>query len=92
MMKYFINLHHHKQLAKGRAPSNPRFVYFDQAFHGRTVYALNVTTLSNDPIATKDFRGIIAGNLQMPFPDTDSRRSEAETRRWQRGPSGRSNP
>ncbi len=78
MMKYFINLYHHKQVAKGRAPSNPRFIYFDQAFHGRTVYALNVTTLSNDPIATKDFRGIIAGNLQLPFPDYDSRRSDTE--------------
>jgi L-lysine 6-transaminase len=78
MMKYLINLFHQKQVAKGRLSSNPRFVYFDQAFHGRTVYALNVTTLKNDPIATRDFRGIIAGNLKLPFPEIDTRKSEAE--------------
>jgi L-lysine 6-transaminase len=78
VMKYLINLFHHKQKAKGRNSGNPRFIYFDQAFHGRTVYALNVTTLINDPIATRDFRGIIAGNLQVPFPEYDSRRSDAE--------------
>ena len=78
MMKYLINLFHHKQAAKGRTVGNPRFIYFDQAFHGRTVYALNVTTLRNDPVATKDFRGIISGNLQLPFPEYDSRRTDAE--------------
>jgi L-lysine 6-transaminase len=78
MMKYLINLFHHKQRAKRRVPGNPRFVYFDQAFHGRTVYALNVTTLLNDPMATRDFRGIVAGNLQLPFPEYDARRSAQE--------------
>lgn len=78
MMKYLINLFHAKQKAKGRSSSNPRFIYFDQAFHGRTVYALNVTTLTNDPMATKDFKGIIAGNLQVPFPELDTRRTNEE--------------
>lgn len=78
VMKYLINLYHHKQIAKQRVSSNPRFIYFDQAFHGRTVYALNITTLTNDPVATRDFQGIIAGNLQAPFPEYDSRRSEKE--------------
>ncbi len=68
MMKYLINLHHHKQNAKGRHDLSHRFIYFDQAFHGRTVFALNVTRLSNDPIATKDFHGIIKDNLSVPFP------------------------
>ncbi len=76
MMKYFINLFHHRQ---GDDPAvNPRFIYFDQAFHGRTVYALNVTTLKNDPIATRDFQGIIAGNLQVQFPALHTRLSPEE--------------
>ncbi|MGB8602906.1 MAG: aminotransferase class III-fold pyridoxal phosphate-dependent enzyme, partial [Rhizomicrobium sp.] len=78
MMKYFINLYHHKQMAKGKLSRTPRFIYFDQAFHGRTVYALNVTTLANDPIATRDFQGIVAGNLQVPFPEYDARLSDAD--------------
>ena len=78
MMKYLINLHHKKQQAKGHPALNHRFIYFDQAFHGRTVYALNITKLANDPIATRDFQGIIQGNLQVPFPEYDARRSDAE--------------
>ncbi len=76
MMKYFINLFHHRK--NGRPDANPRFIYFDQAFHGRTVYALNVTTLKNDPIATRDFQGIIAGNLQVQFPALHTRLSPEE--------------
>ena len=81
MMKYLINLHHHKQRAKGERVLNHRFIYFDQAFHGRTVYALNITKLSHDPVATRDFQGLIQGNLQVPFPEYDSRRSDAENDR-----------
>lgn len=78
MMKYFINLHRRKQQAKGRDIVSHRFVYFDQAFHGRTVYALNITELSHDPIATRDYRGIVQGNIQVPFPEYDAQRSDAE--------------
>ncbi|WP_211209882.1 aminotransferase class III-fold pyridoxal phosphate-dependent enzyme [Uliginosibacterium gangwonense] len=81
MMKYFINLHHNKQLAQGKTPANRRFIYFEQAFHGRTVYALNITKLANDPIATRDYQGIIQGNLQVPFPEYDSRKTTAENER-----------
>jgi len=67
MMKYFINLHH--QRSGGQAPRGEklRFVYFEKAFHGRTIFALNVTQ-TLDPVATKDFHGIIPGNIQVPFP------------------------
>lgn len=78
MMKYLINLHHHKQKARGNAVLNHRFIYFDQAFHGRTVYTLNITKLANDPVATRDFQGLIQGNLQVPFPGVDTRLSHAE--------------
>ncbi len=67
MMKYLINLHHqqHGRPAPNRDPR--RFIYFQQAFHGRTIYALNVTQ-TIDPVATKDFHGFIPGNIQVPFP------------------------
>ena len=85
MMKYLINLHHHKQAAQNpeaRGDSfTHRFIYFDQAFHGRTVFALNITRLANDPIATRDFNGIIKDNLSVPFPEYDARRSNADNER-----------
>jgi L-lysine 6-transaminase len=78
MMKYFINLHHEKALSRGQLPRGRRFVYFEQAFHGRTVFALNVTRLEHDPVITKDFHGFAPGNLQLPFPAIDNDRPEAE--------------
>ncbi len=71
MMKYFINLHDQRCLEAGRLPGTRRFVYFDKAFHGRTVFALNVTQLPHDPVVTKDFHGFIPGNVQVPFPAFD---------------------
>jgi L-lysine 6-transaminase len=72
LLKYFINLHDQKCLSTGRLPGTRRILYFDQAFHGRTVFALNVTQLSHDPVITRDFHGFIPGNLQVPFPDLDA--------------------
>lgn len=72
LLKYFINLHDQKRLRTGRLPGTRRILYFDQAFHGRTVFALNVTQLSHDPVITKDFHGFIPGNLQVPFPELDT--------------------
>ncbi len=80
MMKYLINLHHHKLLKQGRLPNPRRFIYFDQAFHGRTVFALNVTQVAHDPIVTKDFHGFIPGNIQVPFPAIDTSLPESENR------------
>jgi len=82
MMKYLITLHDKRRAQKGGAR---RFIYFDQAFHGRTIFALNVTELSHAPVITKDFQGLFVGNIQIPFPaiDTDDpepdndRRTEA---------------
>lgn len=71
MMKYLINLHDEKMARKGAAPAVRRFIYFDRAFHGRTVFALNVTEMGHDPVATKDFHGLVQGNLLIPFPSTD---------------------
>jgi L-lysine 6-transaminase len=71
MMKYMINLHDEKLRAAGRKRGLRRFIYFDSAFHGRTVFALNVTRLAHDPVITKDFQGVVPGNLQVPFPALD---------------------
>lgn len=72
MLKYFINLHDMKCLASRSVPGTRRILYFDQAFHGRTVFALNVTQLSHDPVITKDFHGFIPGNLQVSFPGVNT--------------------
>jgi L-lysine 6-transaminase len=75
MMKYLINLHDRTQGASAQAR---RFIYFDQAFHGRTIFALNVTELSHAPIITKDFHGLVHGNIQIPFPAVDNDAPDAE--------------
>lgn len=75
MMKYLINLHdrRHQNAQLGRTVTRVRrFLYFDQAFHGRTVFALNITELSHDPVITKDFHGLVRGNIQIPFPAVDA--------------------
>ena len=78
MLKYFINLHHQKLQEQGKQVTTRRFIYFEQAFHGRTVFTLNITRLANDPLATRDYQGIIPDNLQVPFPAWDTSCSEAE--------------
>lgn len=85
MMKYLLNLHNEKVRGQGGYSGVRRFIYFDRAFHGRTVFALNVTQLEHDPMVTKDFRGIVPGNIQAPFPSIDTSRSESwnTTRREQ---------
>jgi L-lysine 6-transaminase len=77
MMKYFINLHHHRLRRAGKPPMPGRFIYFDQAFHGRTIFALNVTQIEDDPMITTDFHGFITGNIRVPFPFVDSCDSDA---------------
>ena len=81
MMKYFINLHHQKLVRAGKEPGAGRFIYFEEAFHGRTIFALNVTQLAHDPLLTKDFHGFITGNIKIPFPFTDSSQSQADNDR-----------
>lgn len=78
MMKYFINLHDRK---RGRKAGPRRFIYFDQAFHGRTIFALNVTELTHAPVITRDYHGLVHGNIQVPFPAVDEDASADENRR-----------
>ncbi|MBK8858236.1 MAG: aminotransferase class III-fold pyridoxal phosphate-dependent enzyme [Opitutaceae bacterium] len=78
MMKYFINLHDRK---RGRKAGPRRFIYFDQAFHGRTIFALNVTELTHAPVITRDYHGLVHGNIQVPFPAVDEDASAEDNRR-----------
>jgi L-lysine 6-transaminase len=81
MMKYFIVLHTQKRAQHGHEMARRRFIYFDQAFHGRTVFALNVTQISHAPLVTRDFHGFDQGNIQVPFPALDTSQPEAENLR-----------
>lgn len=81
MMKYLIARFNAKKLAQGKRVTNRRFLYFDRAFHGRTVFALGVTQ-TVDSIATRDFHGLSSGgNIKLPFPSFDSDASQAENLR-----------
>ncbi len=72
VMKYLINLHHQRHPTNSATVGKRRFIYFDNAFHGRTIAALNVTQIAHDPLITEDFRGLVRGNLQVPFPSIDA--------------------
>ena len=71
MMKYLINLFHQSRGGQLQPGESHRFLYFENAFHGRTIFALNVTQ-TLDPVATKDFHGFIPGNIQVPFPSVNT--------------------
>ena len=78
MMKYLVAKFNQKRMQDGKPQGNRRFLYFDKAFHGRTVFALGVTQ-TIDPVATKDFHGLTAGgNIKLPFPTFYSEQSYQE--------------
>lgn len=78
MMKYLVAKFNQKRATKGTPSGHRRFLYFDKAFHGRTVFALGVTQ-TIDPVATKDFLGLTTtGNIKLPFPSYSSDLSEEE--------------
>lgn len=78
LMKYFLNLYDNKRLAQGKTIGTRRIIYFEQAFHGRTIFTLNITRLTHVPKITKDFEQIVLGNLQVPFPAINTSISEEE--------------
>jgi L-lysine 6-transaminase len=81
MMKYMVAKFNQKRLNKGLPTGNRRFLYFDKAFHGRTVFALGVTQ-TVDPVATKDFHGLMTGgNVKLAFPAYDDSFSAEENQK-----------
>ncbi len=78
MMKYLVSKYNQKCLSAGRIPGGRRFLYFDRAFHGRTVFALGITQ-TMDTVATKDFVGLgSGGNMKLSFPIFDSEREHED--------------
>ncbi len=78
MLKYLVARFNARKLQKGQPITGRRFLYFDRAFHGRTIFALGVTQ-TIDTVATKDFHGLASsGNVKLPFPSFDSDRTHAE--------------
>lgn len=72
MMKYMVSKFNAKRSRQGKSVATRRFIYFDKAFHGRTVFALGVTQ-TIDTVATKDFLGLAnSGNMKLPFPSVGS--------------------
>ncbi|MEZ0326068.1 MAG: aspartate aminotransferase family protein [Fimbriimonas sp.] len=77
VLKYLVAKFNQKRMAAGKPITQRRFLYFDKAFHGRTVFALNVTQ-TIDPVATKDFHGLLGGNIMLPFPSFDAAATREE--------------
>lgn len=78
MLKYLIARFNARKLQESRPITGRRFLYFDRAFHGRTVFALGVTQ-TIDTVATKDFHGLASsGNVKLEFPSFDADRSHSE--------------
>ncbi len=78
MLKYFINLYDAKMRAKSKPIGPKRMIYFDQAFHGRTIFTLNITQLSHVPVITRNFEHMTVDNIKVPFPAIDNDQSEEE--------------
>lgn len=78
MLKYFINLYDAKMLAKGKPIGAKRMIYFDQAFHGRTIFTLNITKLSHVPVINRNFAHMTVDNIKVPFPAINNDKSEEE--------------
>jgi len=80
MLKYLVARFNAKRMAKNKPINNRRFIYFDKAFHGRTIFALGVTQ-TTDVVATKDFHGLTSsGNIKLPWPAYSSGATDAENR------------
>lgn len=81
LMKYFINLFEARKLAAGKPIGTKRVIYFEQAFHGRTIFTLNITQLTHVPLINKNFSQMVVGNIQVPFPAIDTSLPESENRK-----------
>jgi L-lysine 6-transaminase len=78
LLKYFINLYDAKMIAQNKPIGAKRVIYFDQAFHGRTIFTLNITKLSHVPVINRNFEHMTVDNIKVPFPAIDNDKAEAE--------------
>jgi L-lysine 6-transaminase len=79
-MKYLINLYRDVDGVKGadRFVERPGFIFFQNGFHGRTVYTLNVTNMPHNNVITRDYMNLTACNFMVPFPAIDTDRTYGE--------------
>ena len=78
LLKYFINLYDAKMQAQNKSIGAKRVIYFDQAFHGRTIFTLNITQLSHVPMINRNFEHMTVDNIKIPFPAIDNDKLEEE--------------
>lgn len=72
-LKYCINRFYHTRKPRPGTPQGgPIFMMFDGGFHGRTVYALNMTDMPHNRTATRDYHGVVRGQIKSLFPAFDS--------------------
>lgn len=81
MLKYFINLYDTKRTEQGKPIGARRMIYFDQAFHGRTIYTLNITKLSHVPVINRNFQHLTIENIKVAFPAIDNDKTENENQK-----------
>jgi L-lysine 6-transaminase len=66
MLKYLIS-GHNSRAGKVGALHERRFVVFRKSFHGRTVFALSITTVQS-LVITKDFHPLFRSIIDVDFP------------------------
>lgn len=76
-LKYCINrFYHTRKPSPGTPQGGPIFMTFDGGFHGRTVFSLNMTDMPHNRIATRDYHGIVRGQIRAHFPAWDADESD----------------
>jgi L-lysine 6-transaminase len=65
-LKYCV--HRFYQTRKRNPDGGPIFMTFDGAFHGRTVFSLRMTDMPHNPTVTRDYHGLVRGQLNARFP------------------------
>lgn len=77
-MKYLVSIYKNKDVQR-KIPKNsdaPCFVFFQNGFHGRTIYTLNVSDMPHNKAATRDYHGLTVSNIMVPFPARNNDRSQ----------------
>jgi L-lysine 6-transaminase len=69
-LKYCVNRYYRR--SEHPSEGGPIFLAFEGGFHGRTVYALSVTDMPHNPLATRDYHGLTRGQLKARYPSWDT--------------------
>jgi L-lysine 6-transaminase len=75
-MKYLVSLHSIKNEQDVQKSDAPCFIFFQNGFHGRTVYTLNVSDMPHNQVAVNNYHGLTVKNIMMPFPAVNNDNSK----------------